>query len=117
MVDRKALGPHPQPLSQGERGIGPHPGPLPRGRGESQWPIDEEKLVRKLSVPGQGRLYFIRYAFKMGWSIDRINELTRIDRWFLDQINQLVEFEDVLCSYERLEDVPREVLFQAKQVG
>ncbi|MCZ6542540.1 MAG: carbamoyl-phosphate synthase large subunit, partial [Planctomycetota bacterium] len=82
-----------------------------------EWPIDEEKLVRKLSVPGQGRLYFIRYAFKMGWSIDRINELTRIDRWFLDQINQLVEFEDVLCSYERLEDVPREVLLQAKQFG
>ncbi|MCH8165458.1 MAG: carbamoyl-phosphate synthase large subunit [Planctomycetes bacterium] len=97
--------------------------PEPGSQGNStrpscvEWPIDEEKLVRKLSVPGQGRLYFIRYAFKMGWSIDRINELTRIDRWFLDQINQLVEFEDVLCSYKRLEDVPREVLFQAKQFG
>ncbi|MCH8261265.1 MAG: carbamoyl-phosphate synthase large subunit, partial [Planctomycetes bacterium] len=36
------------------------------------WPIPEETLMRKLSVPSQGRLYFVRYAMKMGWSIDRI---------------------------------------------
>jgi carbamoyl-phosphate synthase large subunit len=93
------------------------PQPSPSGRGEIDWPIAEETLTRKLSVPSQGRLYYIRYAFKTGWSIDRIYDLTRIDRWFLDQIQQLCEFEDVLCSYARLEDVPRDVLFQAKRLG
>ena len=81
------------------------------------WPIPEDLLVRKLSVPSQGRLYYIRYAFKMGWTIQRIHELTAIDPWFLDQFLQLVEFEDVLMSYDTLEDVPREVLFRAKQLG
>ncbi len=82
-----------------------------------EWPIPLDKLTRKLTVPSQGRIYFIRYALKMGWSVDRIAELTKIDPFFLDQMAQLVEFEDVLCSYASLEQVPREVLFQAKQLG
>ncbi len=81
------------------------------------WPIAEERLTRKLSVPSQGRLYFVRYAFKMGWTLDRVYDLTKIDRWFLDQIQQLCEFEDVLCRYDTLEDVPRDVLFEAKRLG
>jgi len=82
-----------------------------------EWPIALDKLSRKLAVPSQGRLYYIRYAFKMGWSVERVNALTNIDPWFLDQIRQLVEFEDTLCDSKRLEDVPREVLFEAKQLG
>jgi carbamoyl-phosphate synthase large subunit len=81
------------------------------------WPIPDETLVRKLSVPSQGRLYYVRYAFKMGWSPQRVHELTRIDPWFLDQIQQLCEFEDVLCRHTRLEDLPTDLLFQAKQLG
>jgi len=82
-----------------------------------EWPIPHEKLSRKLAVPSQGRLYYVRYAMKMGWSIEKINALTNIDPWFLDQIQQLVEFEDVLCDYKRLEDLPTDVLMQAKQLG
>ncbi len=81
------------------------------------WPIAEDKLRRKLTVPSQGRLYYIRYAFKMGWSIEQVHAATHIDPWFLDQIKQLVDFEDVLCEYDKLDDVPRDVLFQAKQLG
>jgi carbamoyl-phosphate synthase large subunit len=82
-----------------------------------EWPIAEDTLYRKLTVPSQGRLYYIRYAFKMGWSIEKIHDLTKIDPWFLDQIKQLCEFEDVLCGYRALEEVPREVLFHAKRLG
>ena len=81
------------------------------------WPISADKLTRKLAVPSQGRLYYVRYAFKLGWTIDKVHELSRIDPFFLDQIKQLVEFEDVLCGYRTLEDVPADVLFQAKQLG
>ncbi len=82
-----------------------------------EWPIPLDKLSRKLAVPSQGRIYYIRYAFKMGWSIEKVQGLTKIDPFFLDQIKQLVDFEDTLCDYKRLEDVPPEVLFQAKQMG
>src|SRR5205823_12705464 len=65
---------------------------------DQEWPIPAEKLRRKLAVPSQGRLYYIRYAMKMGWSIDQIYELTKIDRWFLAQMKQLVEFEEELVA-------------------
>ncbi len=60
------------------------------------WPIPEEILNRKLSIPSQGRLYYIRYAFKSGYSVDRVFQLTNIDPWFLTQMKQLVDFEDEL---------------------
>jgi len=82
-----------------------------------EWPIPLDRLTRKLAVPSQGRLYFIRYAMKMGWSVDTIFQHTKIDPFFLDQIRELVEFEDRLCSYSTLESVPRDVLFEAKQLG
>ncbi|MCP4834497.1 MAG: carbamoyl-phosphate synthase large subunit [Phycisphaera sp.] len=81
------------------------------------WPVSEETLVRKLSVPSQGRLYYIRYALKSGWPLERVRSLTGIDPWFLDQISQLVEFEDRLVEHESFETVPADLLFEAKQLG
>ena len=56
-------------------------------------------------------------ALKAGWTPQRVHELSAIDPWFIDQFKQLVEFEDRLMAFERLEDVPREVLAEAKQLG
>jgi carbamoyl-phosphate synthase large subunit len=70
-------------------------------QGEStdhEWPIPEGKLRRKLAVPSQGRMYYIRYAMKMGWTVEQIHELTNIDPWFLAQMKQLVDFEDDLVA-------------------
>jgi carbamoyl-phosphate synthase large subunit len=82
-----------------------------------QWPIDIDRLERKLRVPSQGRMYYIRYALKMGWTIDQVHEATMIDPWFLDQIKQLVDFESKLEAVGSLEDCPRDLLFAAKQLG
>ena len=60
----------------------------------SEWPIGEEKLNRKLAVPSQGRLYYVRYALKMGWGVGRVHELSKIDPWFLEQIAELVAAEN-----------------------
>ncbi|MFG0257896.1 MAG: carbamoyl-phosphate synthase large subunit [Phycisphaerales bacterium JB043] len=84
---------------------------------DEPYPINEEKLIRKLAVPSQGRLYYIRYAIKQGWSLERIHSLTRIDPFFLDELKQLVEFEDVLCSHDSLEALPDETLARAKRLG
>ena len=84
---------------------------------EIEWPIEESKLNRKLAVPSQGRIYFIRYAFKMGWSLEGIHEQTKIDPWFLEQIKQLVDFEDELERAGSLEGASSELLLKAKQWG
>lgn len=82
-----------------------------------QWPIPDDKLSSKLAIPGQARLYYVRYAFKLGWSMERVHGLTRIDPWFLDQMKRLVEFEDELTKFEKLEQVPTATLVQAKKLG
>ncbi|MBL8763343.1 MAG: carbamoyl-phosphate synthase large subunit [Phycisphaerae bacterium] len=82
-----------------------------------EWPIPDDKLRRKLSVPSQGRLYYVRYALKMGWSVARVSEISRIDPFFVDQIARLVDFEETLQRHATLAEVPREVLRHAKQFG
>jgi len=77
-----------QPVSEGKHGL--------ETRATEEWPIPEDKLTRKLAVPSQGRLYYVRYALKMNWTIDQIYDLTKIDKWFLAQMKELVEFESTL---------------------
>ena len=62
------------------------------------YPIEKSRLRRKLTVPSQGRLYYVRYALKMGWSVEDIYELSRIDPWFLMQIKELTDFEEELVD-------------------
>ncbi|MSR29540.1 MAG: carbamoyl-phosphate synthase large subunit [Phycisphaerales bacterium] len=81
------------------------------------WPIPDELLRRKLAVPSQGRLYFVRYAIKMGWPLEDIASSTGYDRWFLDQIAQLCEFEEELCASGSLEALSPTSLRRAKQLG
>ena len=64
----------------------------------SEWPVPDDVLHDKLGTPCQGRLYYIRYALKLGWSVEKIHEVTGIDPWFLTQIQDLVQFEDELAA-------------------
>ena len=85
-----------------------------RGDAAAEWPVPEDKLARKLSVPSQGRPWFVRAALRAGWTIDRIHDLTGIDRWFLAQFASLVEFEDRLLACGSLDAVPAELWHEAK---
>jgi len=64
-------------------------GRMPDGS-EPVWPLSDETIARKLSVPSQGRLYYVRYALRSGWSNERINQLSGYDPWFIDQLRVLV---------------------------
>ncbi|BAM03268.1 carbamoyl-phosphate synthase large subunit [Phycisphaera mikurensis] len=85
--------------------------------GAQRWPIDEGKLRRKLEVPSQGRMYYLRYAFKSGWSVDDVFQATKIDPWYLGQLKELVDFEDRLIAVDSLATLPRELLLEAKRLG
>ena len=102
---------------EGSRKARRHEGTEARSEAEGEqgieWPIAEEKLRRKLAVPSQGRIYYIRYAMKMGWTIDQIYALTKIDRWFLAQMKELVDFERELVD----RPLSPELLERAKQYG
>ena len=63
-----------------------------------KYPISLAVLRDKLAKPCQGRLYYARYAFKMGWTVDQVYELSAIDPWFLENIRDLVRFEQDLLD-------------------
>jgi len=64
--------------------------------------VDDETLTSKLTVPNAERIFFLGQAFAKGWSVDRVFELTKIDRWFLRQIEQIVQ-EDLLIPSQSAE--------------
>src|SRR5262249_3234977 len=86
-----------------ERTLGDRGSDMKRKKAEEEaaatWPISEEIVQRKLSIPSQGRMYYIRYAFKMGYSVEKVFNLTKIDPWFLTQMKELVDFEGELQKY------------------
>ena len=60
--------------------------------------LPREVITPKLSVPNSERIFFIRHALRAGISIDEIFSLTKIDRWFLTQIKEIVDFEEELAT-------------------
>ncbi|MFA4993061.1 MAG: carbamoyl-phosphate synthase large subunit, partial [Candidatus Omnitrophota bacterium] len=81
-----------------------------------------KQIKDKIFTPNDERLFYIRYALKAGLSIDEIYALSRIDRWFIDNMKQLVEMEEEIKRYKnnKTEDepnIPQELLAQAKADG
>jgi carbamoyl-phosphate synthase large subunit len=60
--------------------------------------LPRELIARKLSVPNAERIFFLRHALRAGFTLDEIFQLTKIDPWFLAQIKEIVDFEEVLAS-------------------
>ena len=76
-----------------------------------------DEIRRKLSTPNCDRVFYLRYALKDGMSVEKIQELTGIDPWFLNHLAGLVETENTLRSYQQMTDCPLDFLRKAKQQG
>jgi carbamoyl-phosphate synthase large subunit len=74
---------------------------------------DRETLMSTLRVPNEHRLLALRSAFRAGMDIEEIYEATKIDRWFLENIRELVEFEKELAGAL----LTKELLHKAKRLG
>lgn len=84
--------------------------------GTSEQP-DEDAIRAKLSWPNERRVWYVRYAIKSGMSMDEIHQLTGIDRWFLDQLTEIIEVEDQIRALGSLEDFDAPLMRHVKQVG
>jgi carbamoyl-phosphate synthase large subunit len=60
--------------------------------------LPRDVISRKLSVPNAERIFFIRHALRAGFTIEEVFSLTKIDRWFLVQIKEIVDFEEELAG-------------------
>ena len=60
--------------------------------------LPRELITRKLTTPNAERIFFLRHAMRAGFTIEEIFDLTSIDRWFLTQIKEIVDFEELLAA-------------------
>ncbi|MGM0668048.1 MAG: carbamoyl-phosphate synthase large subunit, partial [Bacteroidota bacterium] len=74
-------------------------------------------LDRELSEPTDMRIFVIAEALEQDYPIEKIHELTRIDRWFLYKLKNIIDTRNELMEYNEIEDVPDELLKQAKIFG
>ena len=74
-------------------------------------------LENELSHPTDVRIFLIAQAFAEGYSIERIWELTRIDKWFLYRLKNIFDTGQILEQYNDIRDVPDELILDAKRLG
>lgn len=78
---------------------------------------DHETIGRNLATPNAERLWYLRYAFKSGMTIEDVYDRTKIDRWFLQHIYDIVGMEERLRACPSLEAADDDLLWEAKQYG
>lgn len=70
-----------------------------------------------LHAPTDSRIFVISKAFRQGYTVDQIHDLTKIDKWFLEKLRNIVSIAEELETYEDIEKVPEELLKYSKQIG
>jgi carbamoyl-phosphate synthase large subunit len=75
--------------------------------------FSEEELENKLSHPDDQVLYYVAAALKAGFSVERINNLSAIDPWFIEKIKNIVQIEEKITK----EELDKSLLWEAKKMG
>jgi carbamoyl-phosphate synthase large subunit len=78
-------------------------------------PVSLDTIYQKLRVPNAERIFYIADALRAGIGIEKIHELTFIDRWFLHNLKEIIELERAIVAAGR--NLSREMLLEAKQYG
>ena len=76
-----------------------------------------DNLDEELSNPTDLRIFALAQALEEGYTVERIEELTKIDPWFIERMKNIVDFEHKLQTYDAIEDIPADVLSRAKVLG
>jgi carbamoyl-phosphate synthase large subunit len=76
-----------------------------------------KNIEKELAEPTDMRIFVIAEALEKGISVDRIHELTKIDKWFLYKLKNIIDIKNELCRYRTLDKVPADLLSDAKIYG
>ena len=84
--------------------------------------VENKELVipdidKALHAPTDKRIFVISKAFRQGYTIDQIHELTKIDRWFLQRLHNIIDTANEMETYNHVSEVPEELLRIAKKQG
>ena len=76
-----------------------------------------ENLEKELQNPTDLRIFAIAQALEEGYTVERIEDLTKIDAWFITRLKNIVDLKHELQKYNTLEELPDELLRTVKQAG
>jgi carbamoyl-phosphate synthase large subunit len=76
-----------------------------------------EDIERELSEPTDMRIFSIAEALEKKMPIDRIYELTKIDKWFLYKLKNIIDIKNILSEYSNIEELPKDLLLHSKING
>ena len=76
-----------------------------------------ENLDEELENPTDLRIFAIAQALEEGYTIERIEELTKIDKWFISRLKRIVDLKHKLQTFNRLEDLSKDFLREVKAAG
>ena len=79
--------------------------------------LNIQDLDKALMEPTDKRIFVIAKAMENGYTVDRIHELTKIDRWFLFKLQNIINTSHELSAYSTVESLPVELMRQAKSQG
>jgi carbamoyl-phosphate synthase large subunit len=77
---------------------------------------DQKKILKSLEFPSWDRLFHIYDAIKLGIPFKTIKEKTKIDNWFLRQIEELINLEKLISKFD-INTISKELMYEAKQKG
>lgn len=80
-------------------------------------PLEVDDLDYELSNPTDKRIFYIYQAFAKGYDIEKIHDLTKIDRWFLQKLNYIFKCSEELKRYDDVQSLPIDLLRTSKQKG
>lgn len=80
-------------------------------------PMRVANIENALKEPTDSRIFVIESAFRKGYDVDKIHELTKIDKWFLYKLRNLYQTATELESLNHIKDIPQDLLKLAKQQG
>ena len=78
--------------------------------------VDEAEFERRVATPTPDRVLYVAEALRRGWGVERVFELTKIDRWFLNRIKDIVTAEGVIAE-RGLAGLDADTMMAAKQLG
>ena len=91
------------------------------GQGAHGFTANKEIVIpdidKALREPTDNRIFVISKALQAGYTVDQIHELTKIDRWFLDKLVNIVNTSNELSKYNELEELPKALIRKAKGEG
>ena len=85
--------------------------------GKKEIPDDQLEKNLDFKHPGINRVFSVKRAFELGWSLEKVQGMCRMDPWFLNHILDLVRFEAAELKGKKLADVSKDLLRKAKQWG